>query len=211
MFYRTVIFVCLLLIIHPLHAKDKTLLILGDSLSAAYGIPIESGWVALLEQRLAQQDYAFTVVNASISGETTLGARTRLPSILERQQPDITIIELGGNDGLRGFTFNEIENNLTAIISLLKQSHSRILLVPMQLPPNYGQTYNQKFRKIYERLSRQDDVWLSQFILQDIAINQRLMQADGIHPVAEAQTLMLENIWPDLQAMLNQQSAQLMP
>ncbi len=202
MFFRTLVLIFSCLFVLPLHAKDKTLLILGDSLSAAYGIPLESGWVSLLEQRLIDQGYAFTVVNASISGETTLGARTRLTAILDSDSPELAIVELGGNDGLRGFPFEEIEQNLSAIVQELSQRDCLVLLVPIQLPPNYGQAYNQKFRGIYDRIAQQYDIQLSEFILKDIAINKDLMQPDGIHPVEEAQAMMLENIWPDLKRLI---------
>ena len=203
MFRRLFFFTLLFVSYSSLHAAQRTLLILGDSLSAAYGIPLDSGWAALLSERLAEQDYAFQVVNASISGETTLGARTRLEGILERHKPDITIIELGGNDGLRGFPLTETKQNLATIISLLIEKQSRIILVPIQLPPNYGQVYNDKFREIYESLSQTYSVSLSRFILDQIAMNPTLMQADGIHPVEQAQMQMLDNIWPALLPLLN--------
>ncbi len=207
MFFRTLVILFSCLFVLPLHAKDKTLLILGDSLSAAYGIPLESGWVSLLEQRLRDQGYAFTVVNASISGETTLGARTRLTAILESDTPELAIVELGGNDGLRGFPFEEIEQNLSAIVKKLRQRDCLVLLVPIQLPPNYGQAYNQKFRGIYDRIAQHYKIQLSEFILKDIAINEDLMQPDGIHPVEEAQAMMLENICPDLQRLIQTELA----
>lgn len=203
MFRRLFFFTLLFVSYSSLHAAERTLLILGDSLSAAYGIPLDSGWVTLLRERLAEQDYVFQVVNASISGETTLGARIRLEGILERHKPDITIIELGGNDGLRGFPFTETKQNLSAIISLLIEKQSRIILVPIQLPPNYGQVYNDKFREIYESLSQTYNISLSHFILDQIATNPALMQADGIHPVEQAQMRMLDNIWPALLTLLN--------
>lgn len=203
MFYRALFILCLTFLALPSQARDNTLLILGDSLSAAYGIPVKSGWVALLEQRLAKQDYAVNVVNASISGETTRGAMTRLDTLLQNHQPDFVIVELGGNDGLRGFPFTEIEQNLTVIVRKLTQTGSRVLLVPMQLPPNYGQVYNQKFRAVYRRVADDFDIPLSTFILEDIAINRELMQADGIHPVASAQPLMLDNLWPSVELLIN--------
>lgn len=203
MFYRALFIFCLTFLALPSQARDNTLLILGDSLSAAYGIPVKSGWVALLEQRLAKQDYAVNVVNASISGETTRGAMTRLDTLLQNHQPDFAIVELGGNDGLRGFPFTEIEQNLTVIVRKMMQTGSEVLLVPMQLPPNYGQVYNQKFRAVYRRVADDFDIPLSTFILEDIAINRELMQADGIHPVASAQPLMLDNLWPSVELLIN--------
>ncbi len=201
MYYRFLLFI-ILLCSFSVTAQAKTLLILGDSISAAYGIPVEQGWVSLLEQRLLKQGYAYDVVNASISGETTLGAKMRLNDLLEKYQPELVVIELGGNDGLRGFTLNEIENNFIEMISMIKQAGCTTLLVPMQLPPNYGATYNRRFASIYERVSEIMAVAKSKFILQNIAEHSELMQADGIHPVQVAQSMMLDNIWQDLRSLL---------
>ena len=205
MYYRKFLFITFLLLSFSANAQGKIIMILGDSLSAAYGIPVESGWVSLLEQRLLRQDYSFKVVNASISGETTLGASSRLGQLLEINEPDIVIVELGGNDGLRGFALSEIEQNLVQISRQIKQNGSQALIVPMQLPPNYGEAYNKRFRAIYERVAKEVDVRLSEFILEDIAEHSELMQADGIHPVEAAQEKMLENIWPSLRSMINRQ------
>ncbi|MEQ8288171.1 MAG: arylesterase [Gammaproteobacteria bacterium] len=207
MFYRLLFVICLTVFVLPLHARERTLLILGDSLSAAYGIPVSDGWVSLLEQRLQQQGYAFNVVNASISGETTIGVLTRLENILDTHKPVLTVVELGGNDGLRGFQFAEIEQNLSVIVNRLKNNNSEVLLVPMQLPPNYGQAYNQKFQQVYVRIADQYDVPLSRFILEDIALDKELMQEDGIHPVARAQPAMLDNIWPSLESLITDELA----
>lgn len=201
MFYRilSLVFICIAI---PVNAHAKTLLVLGDSLSAAYGIPVEEGWVSLLEQRIIGQNLDYKVVNASISGETTLGAKTRLNKLLEDYQPELVIVELGGNDGLRGFSLAEIEQNLLAIVSDIKNSGSEVLLVPMQLPPNYGAAYNLRFRSIYDSVSDTVKVSLSDFILKDIAQHPELMQTDGIHPVQAAQSTMLDNIWPSLQTLI---------
>ncbi len=201
MYYRFILLI-ILLCSFSVSVQAKTLLILGDSISAAYGIPVEQGWVSLLQQRLLKQGYAYKVVNASISGETTLGAKTRLNALLKKYQPELVVIELGGNDGLRGFTLKEIENNFVEMISMIKQAGCAALLVPMQLPPNYGATYNQRFASIYERVSKTMAVVKSKFILQNIAEHSELMQADGIHPVQIAQSMMLDNIWQDLQNLL---------
>ncbi len=207
MFYRTLLILCLTVFVYPLQAAERTLLILGDSLSAAYGIPVRAGWVSLLEQRLQDQGYAFNVINASISGETTVGALTRLDIILDTHQPDLAIVELGGNDGLRGFSFREIEQNLSTIVQRLQAGNSDVLLVPMQLPPNYGQVYNQKFQGVYQRVANQHGITLSRFILDDIALDNKLMQPDGIHPVAKAQPMMLDNIWPSLETLITDELA----
>jgi len=185
------------------YGTDKTILVLGDSLSAAYGIDAQSGWVSLLRERLDRAGYRYRVINASISGDTTHGANTRLDAILKEITPDITIVELGGNDGLRGIPPAEIEANLTAIIEKTATAGSRILLAEMLLPPNYGTAYIEKFVALYRDLGARDDVVLSNFILADIADNPDLMQSDGIHPKAEAQAMMLENLWPDLYPLLD--------
>jgi acyl-CoA thioesterase I len=201
MFYRILFFI-IVFFVFPVSAQAKILLILGDSLSAAYGMPVEEGWVSLLEQRIIRHDLDYKVVNASISGETTLGAKTRLKKLLKDNQPELAIIALGGNDGLRGFALTEIEQNLVDIVKTIKQSDSGVLLVPMQLPPNYGAAYNRRFISIYNAVSDTMEVDMSEFILNNIAQHPELMQADGIHPVQAAQSIMLDNIWPTLQALI---------
>ncbi len=186
----------------PISGFSKTLLVLGDSLSAAYGIPVTAGWVSLLERRIIEQKLDYRVVNASISGETTLGARSRLDELLARHQPQLVLLELGGNDGLRGVALTEIAQNLVAMITTIKQHGSPVLLVPMQLPPNYGATYNERFKAIYKSIAHDMNVRLSMFILQGIADKPSLMQEDGIHPVQAAQAKMLDNIWLSLQPLL---------
>ncbi len=200
MVYRVLLFLICSLI--PISGFSKTLLVLGDSLSAAYGIPVTAGWVSLLERRIIEQKLDYRVVNASISGETTLGARSRLDELLARHQPQLVLLELGGNDGLRGVALTEIAQNLVAMITTIKQHGSPVLLVPMQLPPNYGATYNERFKAIYKSIAHDMNVRLSMFILQGIADKPSLMQEDGIHPVQAAQAKMLDNIWLSLQPLL---------
>ena len=184
-------------------AAAGTILVLADSLSASYGIAIEDGWVALLQERLRLQGYNYQVINASISGDTTAGAAARLGPLLEREHPDIAIIELGGNDGLRGLSIAEIRENLTQIIRQFKQRNSRVLLLPMQIPPNYGEIYTSKLSGIYADLAQEHGITLGRFILDNIVLEHpELMQDDGIHPKAEAQSMMLDNIWDDLQHLL---------
>lgn len=183
-------------------AQDKTLLVLGDSISAGYGLSPDQGWVHLLQKRLRHLGYRYTVINASISGDTTRGARVRLGNILSLHQPDVSIIELGGNDGLRGLSLEEISVNLEMIINNLVEINSCVLLVPMRLPPNYGQVYNDRFAAVFNELADKQDIVLTEFILQDIADKPDLMQSDGIHPLAEAQELMLDLIWLSLQPNL---------
>ncbi|MEX2488418.1 MAG: arylesterase [Pseudomonadales bacterium] len=193
--------------------NDTSILVLGDSLSAAYGMESGQGWVTLLEQRLAQcaQDragYRYPVINASVSGDTTRGARARLADILARHTPAITIVELGGNDGLRGIAPAEMQRNLGAIIEQLQAVGSDVILVPMQIPPNYGPVFTEKFAAVYTDLAKQYDIALSRFILEGIALDENLMQDDGIHPTAAAQPMMLEHIWSSLQPLLEQQIQQ---
>jgi acyl-CoA thioesterase-1 len=201
MYYRILIFV-IYLFSFPVHAQGKTILILGDSLSASYGIPVEDGWVSLLEQRLVRQNMKYKVVNASISGETTLGVKTRLDKLLNEYSSEIVVIELGGNDGLRGFPLSEIEQNLSDIVNTIKKNGVTVLLVPMQLPPNYGAAYNQRFMSIYKSVSEKQNINMSTFILNDIAQHSELMQADGLHPTKEAQAMMLDNLWPSLELLI---------
>lgn len=200
---RQIIFSVLLSVSLCAPGSEKTILILGDSLSAAYGIDTQAGWVSLLRERLGRTGYRYQVINASISGETTHGANSRLDAILKEMTPDITIVELGGNDGLRGIPLHEIRSNLAAIIEKISAVESRILLVEMLLPPNYGAAYIEKFVALYQELGVRDDVVLSKFILDDIADNPDLMQSDGIHPKAEAQEMMMDNIWTDLHPLLD--------
>lgn len=176
---------------------------LGDSLSASHGIAPEAGWVFQLRDRLDVEGYRYRVINASISGETTHGANSRLDGILTEIQPHITIVELGGNDGLRGIPLAEIRDNLQEIVEKISSSGSAILLVEMLLPPNYGAAYIEKFVALYQQLGSRDNVTLGKFILDNIAENPNLMQSDGIHPKAEAQEMMLDNLWPDLQPLLD--------
>lgn len=183
-------------------ANKPTILVLGDSLSASYGIAQNAGWVSLLQQRLDQRDYPYRVINASISGETTSGALSRAGRALDAHRPSIVIIELGGNDGLRGLPLKQIRANLAALIEASLAHDAQVLLVGMKLPPNYGPAYTEKFHQIYVDLARQYRVLLLPFLLEDVAQQARLMQSDGIHPRAEAQSVVLESVWRTLQPML---------
>ena len=187
----------------PVAGAEGTILVLADSLSASYGIAVNDGWVSLLKDRLQEQDYNYRIINASISGDTTAGAVARLPILLDSISPEIAIVELGGNDGLRGIAPEEIRDNLGQILEILSQRDSAVLLLPMELPPNYGQLYIDRFRQLYADLSRDYGARLGKFILDGIVLERpELMQEDGIHPLAEAQPIMLDNIWYDLESML---------
>jgi acyl-CoA thioesterase-1 len=178
------------------------ILVLGDSLSAGYGVRVEQGWVALLQGRLRAKGYGHRVINASSSGETTGGALARLPRALTVHRPQIVIVELGGNDGLRGLPVPDIRKNLDAIINSSQQAGARILLVAMRIPPNYGPVYTAAFEKVFGDVARQHKVPLVPFPLEDVALDDTLMQADGLHPNAAAQPRLLDAIWPQLAALL---------
>ena len=184
------------------NAAAGTILIVGDSISAAFGLDTRIGWVALLEQRLKQQGYDDKVINASISGDTSAGGLARLPALLAAHKPEVVIVELGGNDGLRGQQPAQLKQNLAGMIAASQNAGAKVLLLGMQLPPNYGARYTQAFAKVYDELAHEKQVALVPFFLQGVGGNPQLMQADGIHPAADAQGLLLENVWPALKALL---------
>lgn len=181
-----------------LSQAQPTVLVLGDSISAGFGFPVQKGWVALMQQELQQQEPTAQVINASLSGETTQGGLTRLPNLLAEHQPQLTIIELGGNDGLRGMPIQTIEHNLAELIRLSQQANSQVLLLGMQIPPNYGARYTAMFKDIYPHLAQKFAVPLVPFLLEGIAEHPELMQADGIHPTQEAQPLIWQWVQPQL-------------
>jgi len=183
-------------------APERTILVLGDSLSAGYGIKPAQGWVALLEQRLREQGYGYRVVNASVSGETSGGGLQRLPRALELHQPAVVIVELGANDGLRGLSVALTSDNLTKIVAGSKQSRAQVLLIGIRLPPNYGPRYTNDFMKMYRDIAASAKVPLVPFLLQSVALNPGLMQADGLHPTAPAEPALLETVWPQLKPLL---------
>ena len=197
------ILVCLVMsLAAPLAVADKTIVVLGDSLSAGYGIDKNFGWVSLLDARLKQQGYRYRVVNASISGDTTSGGLSRLPVTLQKLNPRILIVELGGNDGLRGLSLNETAHNLDQIVKKGKSTGARILLLGMQLPPNYGPEFSHRFRNMFTKVAAENGVALVPFFLQNVALRPELMQGDGIHPRVEAQGTLLDNVWPTLLPLL---------
>lgn len=175
---------------------------LGDSLSAAYGIAAKRGWVALLASRLERERPDYSVVNASISGETTAGGLARLPRALSQHKPAVVILELGANDGLRGLPVEDMRNNLDTMIGLSKKAGARVLLVGMQIPPNYGPEYARDFEAAFGALARRHKTALAPFLLDGMADDLRLFQPDRIHPTEQAQPILLENVWKALRPML---------
>ncbi len=190
------------LILLPLTAfAGQTILVFGDSLSAAYGIPRDAGWVSLLEKKLADEKPGWQVINASISGETTSGGLRRiLPALLEHK-PAIVILELGANDGLRGLAVADAQRNLDKIMHACRQSRAKVLLLGMRIPPNYGLKYASDFRMMYVDLANRNKSLLVPFFLDGIAGQPDLIQPDGLHPIAKAQPKLLQNIWPSLQKL----------
>ena len=183
-------------------AGKPVILVLGDSLSAGYGIPVDQGWVARLQQRLDAEGYGYAVVNASVSGETTVGALERLPRALARHKPALVVIELGGNDGLRGLPVAELRANLEALVSVSREAGAGVLLAAVRMPPNYGPQYTEKFYAVYEGVAKDLRVPWVPFFLEGIALREDLFQDDGIHPDLEAQPILLDNVWPVLEPLL---------
>lgn len=175
----------------------------GDSLSAAYNIPRERGWVALLQQRLTQQGFPHYVVNASVSGETTSGGLSRLPAAIKQHKPDIVLLELGANDGLRGLPISDMQRNLRSMIEDSQAANARVLLVGMKIPPNYGPRYTQEFAASYPQLAKQYDLPLLPFLLASVAGKTDLTQDDGLHPNTAAQAKLLDNVWNSLLPLLH--------
>lgn len=185
------------------HSAPKTLLVLGDSLSAEYGLARGSGWVALLEKKIRQEKLDAVIVNASISGETTSGGKARLPALLNQHRPDVVVIELGGNDGLRGLPVKAAMSNLNDMVKAAQTAKAKVLLVGMQIPPNYGQDYARQFSRMYGMIAKEANIGLVPFLLEGVAERPELFQADRIHPQAEAQPIMLDNMWPHLKPLLS--------
>ncbi len=186
----------------PARAAAPAILVLGDSLSAAYGIALQDGWVALLQRRLTERGLDFRVVNAGISGDTTAGGLARLPELLERHRPAILLIELGANDGLRGLPPPLIRQNLTELVRLGQAAGSQVLLIGIQLPPNYGAAYNKVFQVVFQGVAGGAGVPLVPLLLAGVDEDFALMQADGLHPGAAAQPRILDNVWTTLEPLL---------
>lgn len=184
------------------YSASKTLLVLGDSISAEYGLPRETGWVSLLQKRVADDKLAVNVVNASISGETTAGGLTRLPALLQQHEPALLIIELGGNDGLRGLSLAATQANLREMIKAADRIGARVLLLGMRVPPNYGPDYSKRFAAMYQGLARERNVKLVPFLFAGLEDTERFFQQDRIHPNQRAQSVMLDTVWPILRPLL---------
>jgi acyl-CoA thioesterase-1 len=184
------------------YSAPKTVLVLGDSLSAEYGLARGTGWVSLLDQKLKAEKIDATIVNASISGETTSGGRTRLPALLNQHHPNIVVIELGANDGLRGLPVASAEDNLRSMVSLATKNHAKVLLVGMRMPPNYGRTYTERFAGMYKDVSTQLKAPLVPFMLEGVAQDPAMFQADRLHPLSTAHPIILANIWPQFSALI---------
>ena len=193
LFFFLVLFVVLPLSVQA--ADEDTIVILGDSLSAAYGMEISQSWPSLLQQRLDEDGHAYRVFNSSIAGDTTQGGLARLPRLLEKQLPSIVLIELGGNDGLRGLPIDVTRANLASMIEQSRSIGAKVILAEIRIPPNYGRTYTQKFNALFHELAGQDGVTLLPFLLQDIALEPGMMMADGIHPTVAAQPVILDEVW----------------
>ena len=193
---------CLALLLLAQQAAAQTLLVVGDSISAGLGLDTSQGWVSLLEQRLKAQGTSYKVVNASISGDTSAGGLARLPALLSGEKPQVVVIELGGNDGLRGLPLLQMQQNLTAMVSASRQAGAKVLLLGMRLPPNYGERYNQAFSQVFQHVAEVNKVALVPFFLDGVGGVANMMQPDGIHPAAVAQPRLLDNMWPQLEPML---------
>ena len=209
MFIRLLFTFCFLITLHvnavavACHDQSPAVLVLGDSLSAGFGIDQNKGWVKLLKQQLVKDNYSYQVINASISGDTTSGGLARLNHALERYKPSIVIVELGGNDGLQGLPITEINKNLAAIITKCRNHGAKVLLIGMRLPPNYGINYTKSFHEVYVSLAKQFHVPLVPFLLEGVATHAEMMQEDGIHPREIAQPMLLKNVWAQLRPLLD--------
>ena len=185
-------------------ASTQRILVLGDSISAAYGMSLQQGWVAMLAERLGEAESGLEVINASISGETTAGGLRRLPDLLARHQPGLVIIELGANDGMRGYPLKSLRSNLSDMTRMSQEAGARVILLAMEIPPNYGARYTAGFRESFAEVAANTGAILGPFVLDGVATNPALMQEDGIHPRAEAQPLLLENVLPTIETALAQ-------
>jgi len=202
-FFRLVIVIALFFARVGWAENDPLILILGDSLSAAYGMELDESWPSLLQNRLTENGYAYRIFNSSIVGDTTEGGLTRLPQLLSQYQPEVVIIELGGNDGLRGLPLEVSRKNLQSMIDLSKENGASVVLAGIRLPPNYGRKYTERFSEMYVSLASDPSIKFIPFLLEGIALDPALMLEDGIHPTAQAQVLVLQNVWQVLEPVLH--------
>ena len=198
--YAASVLFCLL----AMPASAQNILLVGDSISAAFGLEIEQGWVTLLEQRLAEENYPHEVINASVSGDTTAGGLARLPALLEQGKPALVGIELGGNDGLRALPTANMQQNLSAMVALARNAGADVILLGMRIPPNYGPRYSDAFEKVFIEVADEHDAALVPFLLEGVGGGEGLMQGDGVHPTAAAQSILLDNAWPSIKQWLKQ-------
>jgi acyl-CoA thioesterase-1 len=203
-FYLLLLFIISVTTVPVVNAAspEPVVMILGDSLSAAPGVPVQSNWAHLLQQRLQEKGYSYKVVNASVSGDTTTAGLARLPTALKTHQPQIVIIALGGNDGLQGLPTTEMHKNINRMITLAKSADAKVLLCGVRLPPNLGQAYVSKFLEVYHVAAKENNVPVVPYILKNIATHPELMLADGIHPNERGQPIVLENVWAGLRTLL---------
>ncbi len=198
--YKVVLAVFLSLM--PLMGMAKSIVVLGDSISAGYGIEVQQGWVALLQKKLTEQHYDYAISNESIGGDTSAGGLARIDQALRLHKPNLLLLELGANDGLRGLPPEEMKNNLTEIVTRARKSGAKVLLLAMKIPPNYGKRYIDMFYDIYPQLATELKIPYVPFILEDVALNPEMMQRDGLHPNQSAQPIIAEKIWTYLQPLL---------
>jgi acyl-CoA thioesterase I len=201
-FHRCLYALCLLAAGGSAMASAPAILVVGDSLSAEYGLPRNTGWVSRLSERLAKEHVQYSVINASISGDTTSGGRARLPQLLRSIRPQIVVIELGANDGLRGLDLDQMQNNLQAMIDASRAEQAQVVLIGTRIPPNYGRAYAQSYFESFSALARRNRIAYVPFLLEGFADRLDLFQADQMHPSQQAQPLMLENVWPSLLPLL---------
>lgn len=200
---RLLLLLAMLVLAPPVPADDgPAILVLGDSISAGYGVALDDGWVARLRERLAAEGYPHAVINASVSGDTTSGGLARLPAALERHTPAVVVVELGGNDGLRGLSPDAMRTNLAAMVERARAAGARVLLLGIRLPPNYGPAYIERFTDVYRAVAEANDVALVPRVLAGVGEREALMQDDGIHPDAEGHARILDNVWPALEPLL---------
>lgn len=193
---------CVLLSLMAMPALAQNILLVGDSISAAYGLELEQGWATLLEQRLAEQKSSYQLINASVSGDTTAGGLARLPALLEQFEPALVLIELGGNDGLRALPVKNMQQNLSAMVELAQQAGAEVILLGIRIPPNYGPRYTDAFERVFVDVAAEHKVPLVPFLLEGVGGVAGMIQNDGVHPTAAAQSILLDNAWPKIMQWL---------